>query len=176
MSIIHLSNSHEKLFHFIFALFIGVFAMVLIHEIGHCISALIFQFEIIEFHIGFFENSFVRVIIPVDAENWKIFIFYISGTLITLIFAILMTIGYYKFHLRSFYEYIFYVFSFLFYADLILYLPIDLLWLKSGDWFDAYQIYPELTIFLILIPIVELILYMIYRKRLIKEVNYDFSY
>ena len=160
-------DSFKVFLYFLIALIPEVFLVSLIHESGHIIIALLFQWDIIEVEISFFplianlDPSFVRVIFSYSEYfEWQLIVFLLAGSINSLIFGYIFFIIYYKFNLPLFLEIILFSYSVILILEMFFYLVLDIFFYQIGDWFYMFSKNPTIVLIFLVLGIMNLFYYV----------------
>lgn len=164
----------------IFGIFIflpmGIF-ITFIHEIGHVIACLIFGWEIKMIHVSLFpflldlQGGFVVYVLPLDATLFQQVIVTAAGSIFTLIVGFSFFRLFYKLKLNQYVELFLYVYSFVMIFEFVIYVVLDVFFLRTGDMYKLYLICPAVIGILVIVAFINFILFTAYFPKIIRRVD-----
>jgi len=152
-----------------------------IHEFGHLLIALIFDWEVKEIHISFFpfildlSDGYIIANIPSNATDIQLLIYASAGSSCSMIVGSIFLFLFYKYNFPSILEIFLFIYSIALVSELYLYIYIDLFIVQIGDWYFCFTKCPIWVGIFFLISIVFLYYWLKYEKRIFNKVDIDFE-
>lgn len=174
-------NKRKQKFRYIF--FIILFFMLMpmitsfIHELGHAITLKFYGIRIYEFHITYFpfvldfSNPYVAYISSRELINFDIFWINASGSLFSLFIGIIFIALYYFFNLNKYIEFFFFQYSIYLILEMIIYIILDIFFMRMGDWYSLYEISPLIVQFSIIVYLLILSFLFLNMRKILQNLD-----
>jgi len=153
----------------------SIFAAVFIHELGHYIVGSMLGGKLEEFSISIITEGrgFVRMSFERQLTVNELILFDISGSLFSFIIGIVCFILFFYLKLYAPIEYFLLNFNIILTTEIFFYNILDILFLKSGDWWSIYQISPTINILFICGLLIYWIIYIKMYRKIYSKVDLD---
>lgn len=169
-------KKEERWFFWYFLLYLVIiwYLYAFLHEFGHYIVIIALGLEVTGIHIPlipYSENAFITYITNRNLATWEEILIDISGSLFTLIIAIVLFIIVYFRKLDKRLEYLLILTSFSLSLDYVFYNLFDVFFLQYGDWYMLYEIAPYMNFIFILLGFIMIFLMIYHRYKIAEKID-----